>query len=419
MQESEATAPVGSAKAVRRHALGWLVAANLVGVWLALLLLWPEANDWTAPLTYGRWMPLHLDWQLYGWCALPLVGALLNYYLPAATPGARVARVALALWSAGLLFGGATWLAGISSGKLFLEWAGPARWAWPALLFAVWALLAGATWSRPRGLSWWSHVLLVALGLVPPVLWWAADPRVYPAVNPNTGGATGSSLLGSTLGIVAIFGLLPWLLRLPVVARGPGWYRRKRLYGAYLVASIALNAAIKRGNVSHHDAGHVLGLASLLLWMPLVWRYGRSFAWPPAARRWLAWAFAWWVVLVITGFITFLPEVSDRLKFTNGLVAHAHLAMAGLVTSLHLAILAALGGGWRTRAWSEWMWQLACVLHVGSLFWLGWREGAEPAVLYVRGGLADTCYGLRLAAGIAMLVASLDWLRAAWTHEEE
>ncbi len=33
-------------------------------------------------------------------------------------------------------------------------------------------------------------------------------------MNPHSGGATGASLLGSTLGLVAIFGAVPWLLRL-------------------------------------------------------------------------------------------------------------------------------------------------------------------------------------------------------------
>jgi cytochrome c oxidase cbb3-type subunit 1 len=260
--------------------------------------------------------------------------------------------------------------------------------------------------------------LLIALLSVPFALWWAADPKVYPAVDPDTGGATGSSLLGSTLGLVAVFGLLPWLLRLPVVAKGPQWFRRKRLYGFYLAGSIALNAGLKHGNVTHHDLGHILGLASLAGWVPLVWRYARSFDWPAAARPWLAAAFAWWLMLVVTGFLVFLPEVADRLKFTNGLVAHAHLAMAGLVTSLHVAILAALGG-WRPSRWSGWAWHGGTVVQVVALAWLGWHEGAEPALLYVRGGLADACYGLRLLAGVVMLAASLDWLRAAWKHDEE
>jgi len=407
-----------AAAAIRRHSLGWLVAANMVGVWLAALLLWPGLSELTGPLTYGRWIPVHLNWQLYGWCALPLAGALLHYYLPTDAGGRATARTGLALWSVGLAWGGVTWLAGVSSGKLFLEWSGSARLAWPLALFAVWLLLALRVWPRWREFPGWALGLLAALLVVPFALWWASDPRVYPSVDPDTGGATGASLLGSTLGLLAVFGLLPWLLRLPLAEGRRRFFQRKRLYGFYVAFSVVLDVALKRGNVTHHNVGHIIGLASLVAWIPLVWRYARAFAWPAAARPWLAVAFTWWLVLVFTGFLVFLPVVADRLKFTNGLVAHAHLAMAGLVTSLHVAILAALGG-WRPRRWSAWAWQLGCVIHVAALAWLGWREGVEPALLYVRGGLADWCYGLRLAAGAVMLAASIDWLCSAWRHDEE
>ena len=52
-----------------RHALGWLVAGNVVGLWLAILQLKPglAVGDWT----YGRWVPVHLNVQLFGWTSLP------------------------------------------------------------------------------------------------------------------------------------------------------------------------------------------------------------------------------------------------------------------------------------------------------------------------------------------------------------
>ncbi|MGY8717962.1 MAG: hypothetical protein ACKVI3_09295, partial [Verrucomicrobiia bacterium] len=42
------------ARSIRSHAVGWWVAANLVGVWLAALLIWPQWGDWIAPFSYGR-----------------------------------------------------------------------------------------------------------------------------------------------------------------------------------------------------------------------------------------------------------------------------------------------------------------------------------------------------------------------------
>ena len=128
---------------VRRHALGWLVAANAVGALLAAELIWPRFGQLLGPLTYGRWMPLHLDWQLYGWCALPLVGALLAGFLKSDSQRALGhARLALAGWSLALALGGLAWLSGTSSGKLFLEWGGWARPLLPLALIALWLVLA-------------------------------------------------------------------------------------------------------------------------------------------------------------------------------------------------------------------------------------------------------------------------------------
>lgn len=416
-QEKTGPPPPGApvrplAAAVWRHALGWLVAANAVGVLLATLLLWPELNDPLAPFTYGRWMPVHLDWQLYGWCAVPLAGLLLCYYLPETADGARAGRIALWCWSLGLAFGGATWLGGWSSGKVFLEWTGPARIVWPLALLCVWLILFTQMWPRRQSFPLWAHGVLAGLFAVPFVLFWSADAQVYPAVDPQTGGATGRSLLGSTLGILAVFGMVPWLLRLPVRRSSSNWPALK-LFGPALTMSVVLAGLLHAGNVAHDDAGHILGLATLLLWVPLLWNYGRSFVWPAETRPWLAAGFGWWLVLVITGFVTYLPAMADRLKFTNGLVAHAHLAMAGAVTGLHMAILATLARGRRVPRWSFLGWQVALAVMAVVLLWLGWEEGGDPSVLYGRGGWADVCYGLRLAAGLTMLAASAAWLATA------
>ena len=399
---------------VRRHSLAWLAAANLAGLWLAALLLWPQLGDALAPLTYGRWVPLHLDWQLYGWCALPLVGVLMNYYIGAGEKTNRAARGALWVWSLALAFGGFTWLRGDTSGKLFLDWTGAARVVWSLALLTLWVVLFAAVWNRRREIAGWSHALLAALLAVPFAIYRAASPEIYPAINPHSGGPTGTSQLGSTLGTIAVFGVLPWLLRLP--PQGPSRTRWK--FAAVFVAALALYAGITHGDASHYQLDQIIGVGSLLLWIPVVAGYARSFGWRAGSAPWLRVAFVWWTLLVVTGLLTFLPGFSERLKFTNALVAHSHLAMAGLVTSLHAAILLNLPGHWAPPRWSFWLWQAACALHIGALLWLGWAEGNDASILYVHGGLADVCYGLRFFAGIAMLVASIAWLRAAWTTDE-
>ena len=52
------------------HNLFWLVLANAVGVLLATLLIVPRLNNILGEWTYGRWMSVHINLQLYGWCSL-------------------------------------------------------------------------------------------------------------------------------------------------------------------------------------------------------------------------------------------------------------------------------------------------------------------------------------------------------------
>lgn len=423
------------------HALGWLVAANAVGVLLAALLLWPQLNTPLAPFTYGRWMPLHLDWQLYGWCALPLVGVLAAWMLaPEDVAGVRETGVALAAWSVALALGGASWLAGTVSGKLFLDWSGWTRPLLPLAMTLLWSVLGARLWARRRTLSAGglaARVAVLALLLaVPSVLYWATSRAVYPSVNPDSGGATGASLLGSTLALVAIAGWLPVALGLPATGNdacraawrsgdtpGPAVcnvirYKRhgrrdrrgREPFWLALAGSAAVWIAINHGNVSHHAAAQITALGTLLIWAPLLWIYFRAFAWPAAAWRWLGAAFVWWTLLLVSGWITFLPGVSERVKFTNFLVAHAHLAMAGVVTNLGVALLAALGrtpGGGR-RAFIAW--QAGNAAHLAALAGLGAGEIADPAGFFGGERWATPLLATRLAAGVVMLGASVAWL---------
>ncbi|CAM3039496.1 hypothetical protein [Rariglobus hedericola] len=395
------------------HAIGWLVAANAVGVLLAAELVWPAWGDALAPLTYGRWMPLHMNWQLYGWCALPLVGVLLAWCIDERHPQAKThVRIALGAWSLALVLGGVAWLAGVTSGKLFLDWHGWARALLSMAMVVLWTVCAAHAWWRRgesggRGADWLRAGFLGGLLFVPGLLYWSAGREVYPTVNPDSGGATGASLLGSTLGIVMIFGLLPVMLRVNKVRAG---WRTDWFWVAFAV-SVGVFAVIDHGNASHHAWGQMLGLGLLLLWVPLAWMYFRLFAWDVTARPWLAAAFGWWLLLVVTGLLTFLPGFSERLKFTNGLVAHAHLAMAGLLTSVNFAILRQLSPAPEPRG-NFGLWQWACAVHVVALLMLGWWERDYAGDLFRSEAWTQGFYGVRLAAGAGMLVASVRWLWA-------
>src|SRR5579863_7814210 len=99
-----------------QHALGWLVAGNAIGVMLAILLLLPQLNAWLGEWTYGRWMMVHMNTLLYGWCSVPMLAMLVKAYGADRGSLAAWARPVVWLWSAALLAGSWSWLQGHSSG---------------------------------------------------------------------------------------------------------------------------------------------------------------------------------------------------------------------------------------------------------------------------------------------------------------
>jgi cytochrome c oxidase cbb3-type subunit 1 len=408
------------------HSLTWLAVGNGVGLLLATLLLFPRLGALLGPFTYGRLMPLHLDLQLYGWSSLPLVGLLLRLYLPGSGLD-RAPRLAVGLWSGGLAFGAVSWLAGTVGGKLFLSWAGAARALFAgAMLFLALVLAAAFMRQRARRPGPWlaavgKGALLIALLAVPFVLYWSASPEVYPPINPDSGGATGGSLMGSTLGIVVIIFLCPLFLGMRPTApaaegSGDRW-RTTRTTAVILALHFAWFGLLDHGDRSNHEPLQVVSLASLAIWLPLLIRHLRRFRWPAASRRWLVAFGVWGGLLLLTGVVDFLPGVLERFKFTNALVAHAHVAMAGMITCLHAVILTVLDPGAARRAFADRrgfvLWQVGAGVLVASLLVLGVLEGVDPTLLFHPSAAVTALYAVRWAGGALMLLASVRWLGRA------
>ncbi len=395
------------------HSLGWLAFGNAVGVLLAVLLVFPGFGATIAPLSYGRWIPVHLNAQLYGWCSLPMIGLLFRLYLPPGGFG-RWPEWALGAWSGALVFACVGWLTGHSSGKLFMEWSGPSLVAMVAGMLFLGGVLAGGHVRRAsldkgrlRPVRW---VLLAALLCIPVVFYWSANPALYPPVNPDSGGATGGSLLGSTLVVIAILWSLPLIVALPVAGRRGVIVQTLAL----LVAHVAWFGALDHGHRSHHEASQVVALCSLPAWWPVLVRYFRVFRWPEGTRPWLLAFCGWGAFLLATATLTFLPGVLERWKFTNALVGHVHAAMGGMLTSFGMLVLLTINpdpvlrGVLSARA-PFIFWNAGCLAHVVILTVAGTIESADPRRLFLPDAGADVLYGLRLLAGLLMFMASAWW----------
>jgi cytochrome c oxidase cbb3-type subunit 1 len=363
-------------------------------------------------------MMVHMNTALYGWCSLPMLAFLFRVYGAERGPVAAWCRPVLWLWSSALVIGSVSWLQGHSSGKLFLDWQGYARVFFPLAMLALWLLLAVSFVSGRGRESTPAARLAKGLGLlillaVPVAIYFASSPQIYPAVNPDTGGPTGASQLESSLGIVLILLLLPFGIARRMAAR-----RIVALSWLLLAAEGALCALLSRADVSHHRPAQYLALGSLVIWLPLMPAYYRAFVWNPESRRWRISMLWWWGGLVVSGWVLFLPGVLDRLKFTDALVGHSLAAVAGFLSALFIFVMVQLLGdddAWiLNRTWSFHMWNWGVFAYVVVMSVAGWMESRDPSFTIVPGPARNALYVFRLITGLMMLVASGEWLLAAF-----
>ena len=381
--------------------------ANAVGVLIAILLLFPALNrlgEWT----YGRWIMVHMNLELYGWTSLPLVGFLFRVYGADRGPAAHWCRPVLWVWSAALGVGAFSWLSGHSSGKLFLDWSGYARVLFPVALLALWLLLAFALsrkLERIQGMrsaaAWAAKLIgLVVLLAVPFLIYIASSPSIYPPVNPDTGGPTGASQLESSLTVVAI------LLMLPVRARTTQGRGNPEAISIAWMVLIAESAPLRRTGPCRRQpsSSRCSSSVSAACWFgfrlrPLTMRLSGGTQ-TRAAGDWLFSGGG--PRCLVTGWVFFLPGVLDHFKFTDGLVGHSFVAMAGFTSSLLIFVMVQLLGedGWifnRTR--SFYLWNGSVIAYVVLMTIAGWREGFDPTFTIVPGIARNVLYTLRLMTG--------------------
>lgn len=124
-----------------RWAVVWLIVGSVLGLVASLKLTFPDWLSSSAPLTFGRVRPLHLNMVIYGWGSMAAVAVAL-WMVPriAKQPlvGSRFAVVGVRVWNAGMLLGVVSLAAGWTDG---LEWL---EFPWPIdALFVIGGAMAG------------------------------------------------------------------------------------------------------------------------------------------------------------------------------------------------------------------------------------------------------------------------------------
>jgi cytochrome c oxidase cbb3-type subunit I len=399
------------------YSLFFLCLGNLLGLVLSLLLLFPELNNFLVPFTYGRLMPLHLNFQLYGWSSLPVLGILLKWFLPGKKLTANSQKIYIA-WTVCLVIGGLSWLAGMSGGKIFLDWAGPFKILFPISLFLLWLTVVFSFHSKIKienlRISDTAVIirgsLLLILLAVPFAFWFALDPKLYPPIDINSGGPTGVDLLGSVLGIIFLFLIFPPVLGIKIKeGKQP-----IRLPFLILLFQGITFLFLNRQNSSNYDLQQIFALSSVLIWIPILFWFYAQFEFSKPAILWLKSFAVWWTILSVSAFLMFLPGNLEIVKFTNVLVAHAHLAMAGMLSSFVILLLVSLEiNDPRVTLLAKktpfLLWQSGSVIMLTALVSFGIFENDPNRTQFLPDSLSFWSYTLRSLGGLLMTIASGIW----------
>lgn len=122
------------ALAFLRWAIVWLIVGSLFGLTASLKLTFPDWLSSSAPLTFGRVRPLHLNLVIYGWGSMAAIAAAL-WMIPrlAKRPLVfpRVAVHGFRIWNVGMVLGALALAIGSTDGVEWLEFP------WPVDVFFV------------------------------------------------------------------------------------------------------------------------------------------------------------------------------------------------------------------------------------------------------------------------------------------
>ncbi len=395
------------------HALFWMMAANAVGFFLSLLFLFPHLGQLLGEWTYGRMLPLHLNWHLYGWTAMPLIAWVFSHFSQTRDQFKNISYLAIWSWSLTLMIGGAYWLNGQTSGKIFLDWSGVTRYLFPIVMLFIWSVLY-VSHLRDKQKPLMRLIGLLALLPVPLGIFIASSPKVYPPVDVSTGGPSGASLVNSTLIVILLLLLLPICLKavgdLKKLTRNL-WF----LFGVNAAIGILAETQLE---TSHTNPLQIAALATLLIWSVVIPYYYKRLRWKHSQSLWRNAMLVWLVILTLNGFLLFLPGILDSIKFTNALVAHTHLAMAGFTTSFVMFLMQQILPEAKADLLNSkklfWLWQSGTILYILTMTIVGYFEAKDSGYLINSSSDRNLFYSLRCIAGLALLLCSYQWWKRSY-----
>lgn len=365
----------------------FLVVSALLGMVAAFQIVAPDLLGGVAFLSYGRIAPVALDTFVYGWLTLGLVGAA--YHVVPRVSGADLwnpglAKAALGLTTLGVVAGGGAVLAGLSEGRLMLEyplWADAIFVLGAGLAALVVTRTAAAGFNRLMPTQWffiaamWWLVLSFVTGNLPGIpgvnselltsffiaslsgLWLvAAGVGVVYYVVPALTGL--SQRRASRISLIAFWSLaFAWSWtgpRFNVYGPVPDWLETIGAFFAIgllvpviaIVADLAFAVRDRWDSISNHSAVRYVAAGVVFFILAVVQNIVQAFRAPSAVVQFTAWQSAFDLILFY-GAISFwlFAFVSYALPALVGGSASATTERIHFAASLS-GLLVAVGASW-------------------------------------------------------------------------
>jgi cbb3-type cytochrome c oxidase subunit I len=375
---------VVNARLVRWHivaGLAWLLLPMLIGIALAIKLVWPDFLAGTPLLTYGRLRLFHTNGVIYGWLSTAFVG--ITYYMVPRLTGRglvseRLAWITFWVWNAAVLAGQAGLLAGRVQAVEYAEW-GPFADALFTLAYVGFAINVFGTIFRSDEKHLFVSLWYLLLGISFTALNFVMANTLVAYLVP---GAPGAALEGlwihnavglwvTPLGTALIYYFLSIILQKPIYNHGLS------LIGFW---SLALFYPL---NGTHHYFfspipmwTQVLASAfSIVLFATVVTVVVNVFGTLSGRWHWitshlplrfLVFGVFGYMLTCTQGPFQAILEVQPVVHFTDWVVAHAHLALLGSFSFFNFAAIyhvwpQVTGRRLRSRRLGEWHFWLTFV----------------------------------------------------------
>jgi cytochrome c oxidase cbb3-type subunit 1 len=415
-----------------QSAIFWLFVGSVLGLVASLKMTFPDWLTGSAPLSFGRIRPLHLNTVIYGWASMGGISVAI-WLAPrlAKRPliGGRFAVWGVRLWNLGMVLGVAALAHGITDGVEWLEFP------WQVdILFAVGGALAGvpvlATLFRARE----RHPYVSAWYLGGAFLWFpilfvvANAPGVHFGVEHATvNWWFAHNVLGlwlTPLGLASAYYFIPKVLGRPVFS-----------YGLSLIGFWSLALFYSQVGMHHLIGGPVPTwlvtisvVHSVMMVVPvlavavnhhftMIGRF-KALRYSPTLRFAVLGAMMY-TLTSIEGSLESLRSINRITHFTQFTVGHAHFGVYGFVSFEIFAAVYFLVPRLTDRDWPHpamirahfWLTFVGIVLYVTSLTVGGLLQGMamlDPARPFIDSVTVTIPYlHARTVAGVLMTAGHL------------